>query len=217
MNVRSCNSVFLAIAFLACPLPAVWAETVGSCPSDMPSETTVAEPCVEAAPTAGFLSDNFFTRFCHNVCRDIKRNNCWPEPFVYADREAVRAPFVRMVAKGWERQNTLGDHDFVPETGQLTLAGQSKVRSILLQGSPQHRTIYVHRSILPSETTARVDAVQQLAARTVRHGDLPEVLETDLPAPGWSANQVDAVERKYHSTMPTPRLPEKKDDSDSGM
>jgi hypothetical protein len=209
------STVVLLAAIVSAANPGTsWAQTPASDPANTPTETVVVEPCDE--PVSNVLTDNFVTRFFHGVCRDAKRNNCWPEPFIYADREAVRMPFNRMVEKGWERQNTLGDQDFVPETGQLTLAGQSRVRNILLLGMPQHRTIYVHRSLLPNETAARVDAVQQLAARTVRHGELPEIRETDLPSPGWSAQQIDDVERKYRSTMPTPRLPEEESDSGGG-
>lgn len=215
MIFRSISILLAAVVLAACP-GTNWAQTPAPDPGNVPTETVVVEPCDEPAPVSNVLTDNFVTRFFHSVCRDAKRNNCWPEPFVYADRMAVRAPFNRMVEKGWERQNTLGDQDFVPETGQLTLAGQSRVRNILVLGMPQHRTIYVHRSLLPNETAARVDAVQQLAARTVHQGELPEIRETDLPSPGWAAQQTDDVERKYRATVPTPRLPKEEGESGGG-
>jgi hypothetical protein len=215
MSFRSI-SVFLAvIVSTACP-GSIWAQTPAPDAGNTPTGTGVVEPCYEPAPVSNVLTYNFVTRFFHDVCRDAKRNNCWPEPFIFADREAVRAPFNRMVEKGWERQNTLGDQDFVAETGQLTLAGQFRVRNILLLSMPQHRTIYVHRSLLPNETAARVDAVQQLAARTVRQGELPDIRETDLPSPGWSAQQIDDVERKYRATIPKPRLPEESGELSGG-
>lgn len=212
MTPRCILTFLVAVGFLA-SLGSAPAETIESCPCDGTDETVVIHTCEESATLAGSLSDNVVSRFLHSVCRDMKRNNCWPEPFVCDDRESVRTPFVRMVSKGWQRQNTLGEHDFVPETGELTLAARARVRQILLLGLPQHRTIYVHRSLSPSETLARVDAVQQLAARTVRQGELPEILETDLPAPGWSAGQVDAVERKFIASMPMPRLTDEKEET----
>ena len=45
--------------------------------------------------------------FWHRVKIDYHRNNCWPEPFIYADRRATRAPFQAMVNNGWQRQTTL--------------------------------------------------------------------------------------------------------------
>ncbi|MBN1911421.1 MAG: hypothetical protein JW818_16885 [Pirellulales bacterium] len=177
------------------------------------------QPCDQQAMMATDWANSMVGKAVHMVIRDTKRNRCWPEPFVCPDRQAVRSPFVAMVAKGWIRQNTLGEHHFEPETGKLTYAGILRVRKILLEGPPQHRTIYVHRSLNPKETAARVDAVQQLASETVRTGELPPVLETNLPAPGWPAEQVDAVGRRYRDSIPLPRLPEASsggEDSSSG-
>jgi hypothetical protein len=112
-----------------------------------------------------------------------------------------------MVSNGWRRQNTLGDFFFVAETGKLNRAGELKVRYILLEGLPQHRYLYVHRAERASETAARVAAVRQYAARTVRDGTPVQVFETDIPAPGWPAQWVDLIETKAIDTMPDPRLP----------
>ena len=156
-------------------------------------------------------ADNIVTRICYAIHRDWKRNNCWPKPFVCPDRQSVRAPFVTMVAKGWQRQNTLGDHHFEVDTGQLNRTGQLKVRWILTQAPAAHRSIYVHRAIDPAQTTTRIDAVQQLAIRILPKGQLPAVMETHLPAPGWSAEQMDAIGRRYQATIPDPRLPKVED------
>ena len=211
MILRPISVVLAAFACLTYLAPASAEQAV----CDTCNETVVEE-CAEPSSWSDCLYNNCITRFAYRVVRDTKRNNCWPEPFVRPDRHDARAPFVRMVAKGWQRQNTLGPHHFENETGKLNLAGQTKVRRILLEGLPQHRTIYVHRSLRPSETTAWIDSVQQLAARTVRDGNLPEVLETDLPAPGWSAEQIDAVGRKFQASMPDPRLPKPQGESGEG-
>jgi hypothetical protein len=144
-----------------------------------------------------------------SIAKDFKRNNCWPQPFVCPDRQAVRAPFVVMVNNGWRRQNILGDYHFKTETGELTEAGKLKVRWILTQAPPQHRIIFVNRAMSPAETAARMDTVQQLAAEYTPGEPLPRVIETDLPAAGWPADQIDKVARDFfEKTAITPRLPE---------
>ena len=154
--------------------------------------------------------------FCHSIPRDIKRRQCWPKPFVCPDREAVRAPFAVMVCNGWQRQNTLGDNYFEDGTGQLTEAGQLKVRWIVTEAPSQHREIYVYRAPTAQETAARVNAVQQFAARFTAPGQVVPVLETDIAPQGWPAERVDAIGRKFQSTTPAPRLPSANQGSGSG-
>jgi len=215
-KLRSAAALVAAVAMLlgaSAPLGAQSLTSSDCAPTCEPSCTEASCDVARPDPVATLFSP--VTSVARMVCRDFKRNNCWPAPFVCPDRQAVREPFVRMVAKGWTRENTLGDHHFEPETGKLTYAGVLKVRKILLLGPIEHRTIYVYRAMKPEETAARVDAVQQLAADTLRTGQLPAVLETNLPAPGWPADQVDNVSRRYRATMPDPRLPAASGEQDS--
>jgi hypothetical protein len=146
--------------------------------------------------------------FCHNVCRDWKRNNCWPEPFICPDRQTVRAPFVTMVANGWQRQNTLGSDYFEPGSNELTAAGRRKVLWVLTEAPENHRTIYVYRALRPEDTAARINAVHQMAQQLMPEGDPVIVLQTNVRAKGWPAERVDAVNRKFLETTPSPRLPD---------
>lgn len=146
-------------------------------------------------------------RFVHNMARDWKRNNCWPEPFVCPDRMRVRSAFVQMVANGWERQNLLSDHHFEPSDGKLNHAGKLRVQWILHEAPPQHRIIYVKRSLNAEQTASRVDSVQQVAMELASHGDLPRVVETNVSPVGWPAERVDAIGRKFQASTPEPRLP----------
>jgi hypothetical protein len=142
-----------------------------------------------------------------SVARDVKRRQCWPDPFDCADRGTVRAPFVTMVANGWRRQNMLGEFHFEPETGQLTEAGRLKVRWILITGPQQHRLIYVHMADTNEETSARIAAVRQWATQ-IAPNDLPPVLPTSISDDGWPADQVDAIARKFRdSAYPQLELP----------
>jgi len=200
--------IVLALAHAHAALGAGRAPANPSCCQAVVGQTTVvAEQAVQPAPVATWWANSALGNFCRSVVRDTKRNNCWPKPFPKADREAVRRPFVEMIANGWKLENTLGDHHFDPQTGKLNRAGQLKVRAILLEGLPQNRFLYVHRAERNSDTAARVDSVQQYAAQTVRDGSLPPVFETDIPAPGTPAQRVDDVETKWVSSMPSPRLP----------
>jgi hypothetical protein len=218
MSLRSLFFVpiMLAVALSAATLRGEAASESVACDSQVTGQTVVTSPpAAQPAPAATWWANSAVGKFCRSVARDTKRANCWPEPFPRADREAERTPFVIMVANGWRRQNTLGDHHFDAETGKLNRAGQLKVRAILLQGLPQHRFLSVYRAERDSETAARVASVEQYAAQTIRDGAMPQILETDTPAPGWSARWVEVVDRKYESSMPDPRLPKAESDQDS--
>jgi len=151
---------------------------------------------------------NWLATFGQAVVRDIKRRHCWPRPFVCPDRHAVRAPMAVMVANGWRRQNMLGDYHFDAATGKLTDAGKMKVRWIVTEAPQHHRTIFVHRALTAEATAGRIGSVQEFAAATVPQGEgLPAVLPTSISARGWPAERVDAIGRKFHSSIPEPRLP----------
>ena len=168
-------------------------------------------PCqeyVESADGCGnILSDNILTRAIHSFSRDFRRNNCWPRPFVWKDREATRTPFVVMANKGWQRENTLGEFHFDQDTGKLNEPGRLRVYWIVNQELPQRHVILVHRAMRTEETEARIDSVQKWTARIVSSGTLPPVLETNIPAPGRAAEEVDHIRVEYLKSMPAPRLP----------
>ena len=110
-----------------------------------------------------------------------------------------------MVANGWRRQNMLGEFHFEPATGQLTEAGRLKVRWILTACPEQHRLIYVHTAERDEETSARIAAVQQLAAQ-IAPNDVPPVMPTSISDDGWPADQVDLIGRKFQSSTPATPL-----------
>ncbi|OHB72071.1 MAG: hypothetical protein A2V70_20890 [Planctomycetes bacterium RBG_13_63_9] len=149
---------------------------------------------------------NWIAEFAHSIVRDTKRRCCWPKPFNRSDVDSVQAPFALMVANGWRSQNMLAEHHFAAGSGELTEAGRLKVRWIVAEAPQQHRIIYVHRADSFEATAARVDHVQQLAARLVPEGPLPPVIETGAIEPRWSAAEVDIVDRKFLDTIPDPRL-----------
>ncbi len=161
------------------------------------------------------VSADMLCDFFGDVVRDVKRRQCWPEPFNRADRATVRAPFCIQVANGWRRQNMLGEFYFEPTTGQLTEAGRLKVRWILTVCPEQHRQIYVHTADREEETLARIAAVQQLAAK-IAPTDVPPIMPTSIADDGRPADQVDLIGRKFQATMPSPRLPAATTSSTSG-
>ena len=68
--------------------------------------------------------------FLASIPQDFHRRNCWPEPFVQADRAEERQPFAVQVAAGWERQNQLSEFHFLPGGKELTEAGRMRVQWI---------------------------------------------------------------------------------------
>lgn len=148
----------------------------------------------------------WFSNFSDNFCRDYKRNQYWPEPFIWADRKATIAPFAQMVANGWRRQNLMSDYHFNDNDTQLTAAGEAKVRYILTQMQPSRRTIFVQRGFTPEETAARINLVNHAAMNMLPSGVMPDIAESDLPNDGWPADDIDAVARRFNATRPDPRL-----------
>lgn len=138
---------------------------------------------------------------------DKERNKYWPEPFVYWDRQATRAPLALQINRGWELQNTVGDFHFDRETNQLTAAGEHKVRWIITETPHHRRTVFVQRGATSDETATRIDAVQRSVARQLPEGPLPEVVATLLSPPGAPADVVDRVYRGRDASQPAPVLP----------
>lgn len=152
--------------------------------------------------------------FAHTVKRDFRRNNCWPEPFVRPDRVSVRLPFASMVHAGWQHQNLLSAYHFDENGTDLNEAGQLKIRAILAETPPHHRSIYVQRALTQEQTVARVAAVQQLAAELAIYDEMPLVVVSNAPSSGRPADEVDAIGRKFYASAPEPRLPEAERSSD---
>lgn len=157
--------------------------------------------------TASTAKAQWFDKFCERFKRDYHRNKMWPEPFLQADREATMAPFAIQIANGWRRQNLMSDYHFQEPTNQLTRAGETKLRYILTQMPPNRRTVFVQQGLTTDVTQARMAAVEKAAAQMVPPGMVAQVVESNLPNDGWSAEDIDAVTRKFNSSRPDPRLP----------
>ncbi len=139
--------------------------------------------------------------------RDWHRNAMWPEPFLQPDRNATMAPFAIQIANGWRRQNLLSDYHFNEGTQQLNLAGETKLRHILTQMPPSRRTVFVQQGLAADVTQARMLAVDRASAHILTNGNVAQIVESNLPNEGWSAEDVDAVTRKFNASRPDPRLP----------
>jgi hypothetical protein len=146
----------------------------------------------------------------YNLWYDISggwhSNNRWPDPYLMPDRQTVYNHFAIFADRGWQRQCLLGEHHFESE-GKLSTAGQMRVRTILTQSPPERRTVFVEQGLTPEATRARIDTVQQYITGMVSNGPLPEVVASNLQSEGWPADYVDSVNKKFSSSMPTPRLP----------
>lgn len=138
---------------------------------------------------------------------DWHRNNAWPEPFVSADRAAVRTPFCLQVDNGWKMQNTIGTYLFDGNSQQLNTAGEHLVRWIVQQ-APQHRkAVFVLKGDSPEATQTRIASVQAAVARFACEGENPPVILTMTEPSGWPASYVDQMSQQFQATIPAPRLP----------
>ncbi len=149
---------------------------------------------------------DWFTNGWHCFWTDWHRNNCWPEPFIYPDRASVWAPYTTEIAKGWQRQNLLGEHHFEPDGLKLSPAGVNKLHWILTQNPPEFRTVFVERSFSDDTTAKRLDAAQQAAVDYTR-GALPDVVVSDMRTMGTPAEYINAVNSKFMADIPDPKLP----------
>lgn len=159
-----------------------------------------------AAGTA--QAGDWFHKFVKNSTTSARRVNHWPQPFIYPDRRSIVAPFKLMASKGWKVQNTVGAHLFDEKTGELNEAGKLKIRSILADTPPAHRSIYVQMATNREDTARRVDIVQQYAVNIVPRGPLPPVHVTSQAPRMHPADYVDSINRRFTSSAPRPRLSE---------
>ena len=159
---------------------------------------------------------NWFKSFYYDVRGGFHTNNMWPKPYIEPERRSVREPLAILHARGWQRYNLLGEHHFEEDQKKLTPAGVLRVKAIVANSPPQYRMVYVEKGRNRAVTDARIDAVQQAIVELQADGPLPAVLASDLTVEGWSSDYVDAVGRKYQSSIPQPRLPAASASSSSG-
>jgi len=140
-----------------------------------------------------------------SVARDTKRRNCWPEPFVYSDRQLARQVLAIQVAAGWERQNLLSEFHFTSGGADLTEAGRMRVQWILNEAPEQHLQVFVHRANTPQETAARMQAVQRFVAQSAYNPSVP-VLESTRTDDGWPADRINTLSIKAANAAMEPKL-----------
>src|SRR5262245_9324022 len=80
-----------------------------------------------------------FQQWWHRCGVDWHRNNAWPEPFLSADKMAVRAPYCIQIDNGWKMQNTIGSFLFDRESQRINKDGDLLVKWIISQGHANSR------------------------------------------------------------------------------
>lgn len=161
-----------------------------------------------AAVLAASPSEAFWLGEFYNYLETRREENArWPSQYVGQDRVAAAAPFEIMVRNGWRRQNLLGSHHFNEDCTQLSQAGKLRVQWILTQAPPEHRELFVERSIEEGVTQSRLDTVNQFAAQVVRDGVPAQAQETHILSDGRPAVTVDFVNTQFRENMPVPTLP----------
>ncbi len=163
--------------------------------------TTVAGTCRAEGP-------NWWHSFWGRVKVDFHRNNAFPEPFRYHDRQIVRTAYDPYIARGWQIENTLSHFDFDAESGELTAGGQAKILWIATQAPPQRRTIFVLRGSTLDATEGRVDRVQQAVASMLPASAMPAVVRSDIGPGGLNAKgyYVNEMWTKNKAAVPSPVL-----------
>jgi len=147
-----------------------------------------------------------FNQFWHRCHVDFNRNNAWPEPFLTADKYAVRTPWCIQTDNGWKMQNTIGTFLFDRDTQQINEAGDLLVKWILMQAPIHRRAVFVLKGDTAEATNARVRSVQAAVAK-YSSGCVCPVLLTDTEPAGWPASYIDSITQHYDATIPNPRLP----------
>jgi hypothetical protein len=154
-----------------------------------------------AAPAAAQWGSGMF----ENKHRDFHRNNCWPDPFLRADRDSVTMPMKIMIANGWRAQTLINQHHFESDGRRLKPAGEERVRWILTSAPQQYRTIYLERGANPAVTSARAVAVQRYAMQYVPSGQLPVIVETNVSSEGTPGEWQQQIHSRLIANFPDPR------------
>jgi hypothetical protein len=154
-------------------------------------------------------------KFWHGVQTDFYRNNSWPEPFLTADKMAVRTPYCIMTDNGWKMQNTVGTFLYDSESNQLNQAGDLLVKWIVTQAPINRRAVFVMKGDRPDITATRLASVQAAVAKYCEGCVCPVLLTNTEPA-GWSAAYVDTITQQFNTTIPAPRLPSRQGGGSSG-
>jgi hypothetical protein len=170
------------------------------------SPASATGACANGGCDGNGVGHGGWNQFWHRCHVDFHRNNAWPEPFLTADKMAVRAPYCIQTDNGWKMQNTIGTYLFDGETQQVNQAGELLVKWIITQAPVHRRAVFVLRGDTADATTARVQSVQAAVAKYSGGGVCP-VLLTDCEPAGWPASYVDTITQQYSASIPAPRLP----------
>ena len=154
--------------------------------------------------SSAIAQDSWYGRWNHHFHTVKQRNNCWPQPFIEADRDSVEEPFRTMVHNGWKRQHLMSAHHF--EGGKLNESGRIKAHWLISQ-SPSHRhSIFVQRALDPQETLDRMASVQAWSKKIAR-GRPVTVMASDMAPRASAGDRLDAIYRKAADSVPDPRIP----------
>jgi hypothetical protein len=171
-------------------------------------------PVCNACSNGGGAGGTGWQQFWQRVQTDFYRNNSWPEPFLTADKIAVRTPYCIQTDNGWKMQNTVGTFLFDPETQRLNQAGDILVKWIITQAPINRRAVFVLKGDSADATNIRIQSVQ---AAIAKYGCVCPVLLTDCEPAGWSAAYIDAITQKFDASIPSPRLPPRQGSGGGGQ
>lgn len=178
--------------------------------------TAVSFTAVGQAPArAGEFKENW-QAFWQRFHKDHRRNQCWPEPFIAADRASAREPWEVMKHNGWRLENTLS-HQLFTEENQLTPAGVQKLRHICFETPMQRRMVYIQQAPSFESTQLRVAAVQESLATMLTPQGPPPIYVTPRGPRGGSGKMLDQIDQKMQEALPAPVLPSRESTTTGGL
>ncbi len=134
-----------------------------------------------------------------------KRNYAWPKPFACQDRDTYFQTMAATYDAGWIAQCTLTDVHF-DENGQLNLAGQNKVQSIMANNPLDRRNVYILHNLNVLETQSRLENVQSSVGKWYGADLANNVVATDRLPQEVSGQRIERINSMYSAKMPVPMI-----------
>jgi len=119
--------------------------------------------------------------FCRDTVAEFEDeyyyNDRWPQPYTALAQHAVREPLLIQAENARLQMLSLWEYHFESGTGKLTMMGRKRLGDIVEQADGLGHIIYVHRSAVGAETSARIREVRKELSALVEDDTAFEVIE----------------------------------------
>ena len=135
--------------------------------------------------------------FCRDTYREFRdeydQTNRWPEPYTTLCIHAVRQPLSIQAENARLQMLSLWEYHFESGTGKLTVMGRKRLEDIVDQADGLGHVVYVHRSPIAAETTARISEVRKELTVLVQDQTAFEVVEARATPSAISGGEAAAA------------------------